>query len=72
MIIPQMNKMYQTIDNMKAVDTNVSSTTVVDYLGVEGDSLEIVTIDHDDQFNVLHAIKKDTGMQTIHIKTKPT
>ena len=72
MIIPQMNKTYQTIDNMKAPDTNVDSTIVVEDLEVEDDSLEIVTIDHDDQSNVSHAIKKDIGMWTVHIKTELT
>ena len=72
MIIPQMNKMYQTIDNMKATYTKANSTTVVEDLEVEDDSLEIVTTDHDDRFNASHAIKKDTTMRTIHIKTEPT
>ena len=43
-----MNKMYQTIDNMQAVDMNTSSTTIADDLEVKDDSLEIVIIDHDD------------------------
>ena len=57
---------------MKAVDTNAGSTTVMEDLEVEDDNLEIVTIDHDGQFNVLHAIKEDTDMRTVHIKTEPT
>ena len=57
---------------MKAEDTNTDSITVVENLEAEDDSLEIVTIDHDDYSNVLHAIKKDTNMQTIHIKIEPT
>ena len=57
---------------MKAEDTNVSSTTIMENLEIEGDSLEIVTIDHDDRFNASDAIKKDTSMQTVHIKTEPT
>ena len=48
MMMPQTNKTYQTIDNMKAVDTNIDSITVVKNLEAEDDSLEIVTIDHDD------------------------
>ena len=64
-----MTRMNQAIDNMKVVDTSVGSTTVVEDLEVKDDSLEIMTIDHDDQSNVLHAIKKDTDMQTVHIKT---
>ena len=47
MIMPQMNKTYQTINNMKAVDTNVDLTTVMEDLEVENDSLEIMAINHD-------------------------
>ena len=72
MIMPQTNRTYQTVDNMKAVDTNVDSIIVVEDLEVEDDSLEIVTIDHEDRSNVLHATEKDIGMQTVHIKTEPT
>ena len=61
--------MNQAIDNMKVVDTSVDSTTVVEDLEVEDDSLEIVTINHDDQYNVLHPIKNDSGMQYVLIKT---
>ena len=50
--------MNQAIDNMKAVDMSSSLTTIVEDLEVEGDSLEIVTIDHDDQSNVLHVCYK--------------
>ena len=67
-----MKRMNQAIDNMKAVDTSAGLTTIVEDLEVEDDSLEITAIDHGNQSNVLHAIKKDTGMQTVHIKTKLT
>ena len=40
--------MNQEIDNMKAIGTSFGLTTVMEYLEVEDDSLEIVTIDHDD------------------------
>ena len=43
-----MTRMNQEIDNMKAIETSVGLTTVMEYLEVEGDSLEIVTIDHND------------------------
>ena len=72
MIMYQANKTYQTIDNMKAVDMNVGLKTLVEDLEVEDDSLEIMTINHDDRSNVLHAIKKDVDMQTVHIKIEPT
>ena len=65
-----MNIMYQAINDKKAIDTSVSSTIIVEDLEVEYDSLEIVTIDHDNQSNVLHAIKKDTSMRNLHIKTE--
>ena len=64
--------MNQAIDNMKDVDTSIGSTTIVEDLEVKEDSLEIMTIYHDDQSNVLHAIKKDTNMRTIHIKKELT
>ena len=59
MIMPQTNKTYQTIDNRKDVDTNIDSITVVENLEVEDDSLEIMTIDHDDGFIASDTIKKD-------------
>ena len=54
---------------MKVVGMNTGSTIIVEDLEVEDDTLEIVSIDHDDQSNVLHAIKKETDMRTVHIKT---
>ena len=67
-----MNITNQEIDNMKTVDMRVGLTTIIKDLEVKDDSLEIMTIDHDNQLNSLHAIKKDTGMRTVHIKTEPT
>ena len=67
-----MTKMNQAKENMKTVDMSAGLTTVMEDLEVEDDSMEIVTIDHDNQFNASHAIKKDTDMRTIHLKTKPT
>ena len=64
--------MNQAIDNMKAVYTSAGLTTVVEDLEVEDVSLEIVAIDHNDQSNVLHVIKKNIGMRTVHIKTELT
>ena len=49
MIMPQMNKTYQTINNMKDIDMNVDSITIVKDLEFEDDSLEIMTINHDDR-----------------------
>ena len=67
-----MNRMYQAINDMKAVDTSISSRIIVEDLEVEDDTLEIMSIDHDDQSNVLHAIKKDIPMQNVNIKTENT
>ena len=36
------------------------------------DSLEIKTTDHVDPSNALHVIRRDIGMQTVHIKKKLT
>ena len=57
---------------MKVIDTSSGLTIIMEDLEVEDDFLEIMTIDHDGQFNVLHAIKKDTDMRDVHIKTKLT
>ena len=63
-----MNKTHQTIDNMKAVDMKVDSTTVVEDLEADDDSMEIMTIDHDDWLNASHAITKDIGMRIVDTK----
>ena len=70
--VSNKQKMYQTIDNMKAADTNANSTTVVEDLEAEDVYMEIMTIDHDDRFNASHAIKKDIDMRIFHTKTKLT
>ena len=49
---------------------SVSSTTVVEDMEVEVDSLGIATIDHVGPSNVSHAIKNVTVTQTIHTRTK--
>ena len=72
MLMSQTNRMCQTIEKIKATDVNPDSTTIVEDLEVEDDSLEIMTIDHDDQFNTSDAIKKDTDMWIAHTKTEPT
>ena len=62
-----MNKMGKMIRNMTA-----GMTIVVEDLEVEGDSMEIGAIDHDDQFSVSCAIKKAIDMQTVCIKIGST
>ena len=63
-----MIKMNQIIKDMKDVDMSSGSTTVMEDMEVEGDFLEIATIDHDDPSSALHVIKKDTATQTIHTR----
>ena len=67
-----MNKMNKVANAMKFEDTNAGMTIVMEDLEVEANSMEIRAIDHDDPSSVLHAIKKATDMQTIHIKIIPT
>ena len=65
-----MIKTNRIIKDMKAVDMSTGSTTVVEDMEVEVDSLGIVTIDHVSPSNVLHAIKKVIDMQTAHTRTE--
>ena len=63
---------YQTIKtvrDMKVKDTSAGMTIDVENMEVEVDSLEIETTDYVDPSNALHVIRRDIGMQTIHIKT---
>ena len=62
--------MRQTIRTIK--DTSAGMTIDMEAMEVEVDSLEIETIDHVDPSNALHAIRRDIGMQTVHIKTELT
>ena len=55
---------------MKVEDTSTGMTIDVEAMEVKVDSLEIDTTDHVDPYNALHVIRRDIGMQTIHIKTK--
>ena len=63
-----MIKMNRIIKDMKAVDMSIGSTTVMEDMEVEVDSLGIVTIDHVGPSNVLHATKKVIDMQTAHTR----
>ena len=56
-----MNKMNKVTNAMKVKDTSTGMTIVMEDLEAEADSMEIGTTDHDDAFNVLHAIKKATA-----------
>ena len=64
-----MLKMNRIIKGMKVVDMSTGSTTDVDDMEVEVDSLGIMTTDHVGPFNVSRATKKVTDMQTVHTRT---
>ena len=47
-------------------------TIDVEAMEVEVDSMGIETIDHVDPSNVLHVIRRDTCMQTVHTRIELT
>ena len=57
---------------MKVEDTSTGMTIDVEAMEDDVDSLGIVTINHADPSNALHVIRRDIGMQTVHIKTELT
>ena len=57
---------YQMIRTIRDMTIDVKATKV------EVDSLEIETTDHVDPSNALHVIRRDIGMQTVHIKIELT
>ena len=57
---------------MKVEDTSASMTIDVEATEVKVNSLEIETTDHVDPSNALHVIRRDIGIQIVHIKTKLT
>ena len=65
-------QMIRTIRDMKFEDMSVGMTIDVEAMEVKVDSLEIETTDHIDPSNSLHVIRRDIGMQTVHIKTELT
>ena len=65
-----MLKMNRIIKDMKAIDMSTGSTTVMEDMEVEVNSLGIATIDHVTPSGVLHAIKKVVDMQTTHTRTE--
>ena len=64
-----MLKTNRIIKDMKDDDMSTGSTTVMEDMEVEVDSLGITTIFHVDPSSVLHAIKKVIDMQTAHTRT---
>ena len=56
------------VRDMMVDDTSASMTIDLQDMEEEVDSLGIVTTDRVDPSSALHVIKRDIGMQTIHIK----
>ena len=67
-----MRKTTKIIKDMKVIDMNATSTTNMEDMEVKVDSLGITTTDRVGPSNVSHATKKDTDMQTVHIRAKLT
>ena len=57
-----MHKMTKIIKDMKVVDMNATSTTNMEDMEVEVDSMGIKTTDHVGPSNVSHVTRKDTDM----------
>ena len=64
-----MCQMIRTIKYTKVEDTSAGMTTDVEAIEVDVDSLGIETPEHVDPSNVLHVIRRDTDMQTVHTRT---
>ena len=67
-----MLKVNKIIKGMMVVDMSAGSTTDVEDMEVEVDSMGITTPDHIGPSNVSHVIKKDTDMQIVHTRTELT
>ena len=61
-----------TIKDTKVKDMSASMKTNMETMEVEVDSLGIETTNHVDPSNVLHVIRRDTDMQTVHTRTERT
>ena len=66
-----MLKTNRIIKDTKVVDMSAGSTTVMEDMEVEVDSLGIETTDHVGPSSVSHAIKKVIDMQTTHTRIEP-
>ena len=60
------------VRDMTVDDTSTGTTIDAEATEDEVDSLGITTTDHVDPSSALHVIKRDIGMQTVHIKTELT
>ena len=58
--------------DMKVNDMSADTTIEVEATEEEVDSLGITITDQVDPSNALHVIRRDIGMQTVHIKTELT
>ena len=72
MISETMHKMNRIIKGTKVVDMSANSTTNMEDMEVEVDSLGITRTDHVGPSNVSCATKKDTNMQTVRIRIELT
>ena len=60
------------VKDMKVVDMSTGMTIDVEATEDEVDSVGIETTDHVNPSNALHVIRRDIGMQTVHIKIELT
>ena len=66
-----MLRMNKIIKGTMVVDMSIDSTTDVEDMEVEVDSLGITTIDHVVPSSALHATKKVIDMQASHTRKRP-
>ena len=57
------------VKDMMVDDMSTGMTIDVEAMEVKVDSLGIKTTDHINPSNVLHVIRRDTNMQTVHTRT---
>ena len=62
--------MIKIVSDTMVKDTSTGTTIDMEATEEEFDSLGIAITNHVDPSNALHVIKRDIGMQTIHIKTE--
>ena len=67
-----MLRVNKIIKGTMVNDMSTGSTTDMEDMEVEVDSLGIMTTDHVGPSNVSHVINKDIVMQTVHTRTQLT
>ena len=65
-------QMIRTVRDMTVDDTSVGTTIDMEALEEEVDSLGIAATDRINPSSALHVIRRDIGMQTVHIKIELT